>query len=135
MIFWTPNLDYDLLGSIFETKLKKLSLKKAKKYNCWRQFLQLCFKYASEQIIVNIGGSKYQILFKTLIRNIFMDMDCRAHKTATLTSIQHTVEEGVGRKSTLGNVTKGRWSSYILRRQQNFAKLHSRFDRYYIGQM
>ena len=56
-----------------------------------RQFLQLCFKYASEQIIVKIGCSKYQTLFKTLIRNIFQDMYCHAQKTATLTPIQHTV--------------------------------------------
>ena len=65
--------------------------KNVKKYNFWRQFLQLCFKYASEQIIVKIGCSKYQTLFKTLIRNIFQGMYCRAHKTATLTPIQHTV--------------------------------------------
>ena len=30
-----------------------------------------------------------------------MDMDCRAHKTATLTSIQHTVEGY--KKSDIGN--------------------------------
>ena len=60
-----------------------------------RQLLQLCFKYASEQIIVKIGCSKYQTLFKTLIRNIFQGMYCRAHKTATLTPIQHTVPLGV----------------------------------------
>jgi hypothetical protein len=57
-----------------------------------RQFLQLCFKYASEQIIVKIQCSKYQKLFKTLIRNIFQDMYCHAHKTATLAPIQHTVQ-------------------------------------------
>ena len=56
-----------------------------------RQFLQLCFKYASEQIIVKIGCSKYQTLFKLLIRNIFQGMYCRAHKTATLTPIQYIV--------------------------------------------
>ena len=55
-----------------------------------KKILQLCFKYASEQIMVKIQCSKYQKLFKTLIRNIFQDMYCRAHKTATLTPIQHT---------------------------------------------
>ena len=37
---------------------------------------------------------KYQKLFKTLIIGIFQDMYCCAHKTATLTSIQHTVRGG-----------------------------------------
>ena len=60
-----------------------------------RQFLHLCFKYASEQVIVKIRCSKYQKIFKTLIRNIFQEMDYCAHKSATLTSIQHTVGEGV----------------------------------------
>ena len=41
--------------------------------------------------MVKIQCSKYQKLFKTLIRNIFQDMYCRAHKTDTLTSIQNTV--------------------------------------------
>ena len=41
--------------------------------------------------LVKIQCSKYQKLFKTLIRNIFQDMYCRAHKTAILTPIQHTV--------------------------------------------
>ena len=35
--------------------------------------------------------SKCQKLFKTLIENILQDMYCCAHKTATLTSIKHTV--------------------------------------------
>ena len=56
-----------------------------------RQFLQLCSKYASEQIIVKIECSKHQKLFKTMITNIFQDIYCRAHKTATLTPIQHIV--------------------------------------------
>ena len=34
---------------------------------------------------------KYQKLFKTLIRSKFQGMCWCAHKTATLTSIQHTV--------------------------------------------
>ena len=91
MIFWTPNLDYDLLGSIFVTLLKKLSLEVVLIYSFQRQFLQLCFKYASKQIKVKIGCSKYQKLFKTLIINIFQNMYCCTHKTATLKPIQHTV--------------------------------------------
>ena len=39
-----------------------------------------------------ISSFMFQIcLFKTLIRNIFQDIYCRAHKTATLTPTQHTV--------------------------------------------
>ena len=60
-------------------------------YLLQRQFLQSCFKYGSKQIIVKIRCSKYQTLFKTLIKNTFQDMHCCAHKTANLTSIQHTV--------------------------------------------
>ena len=37
---------------------------------------------------------KYQNLFKTLIRSRFLGMYWRAHKTATLTLIQHTVGGG-----------------------------------------
>ena len=71
--------------------IEEIIFEKSKKCNFWRQFLQLCFKYASEQIVVKIQCSKYQKLFKTLIRNIFQDMYCCAHKTATLTPIQHIV--------------------------------------------
>ena len=91
MIFWTPNLDYVLLGSIFETLLKKLSSEIILFYFFQRQFLHLHFKYASELILVKIWCLKYQKLFKTLIRSRFQGMYWRAHKTANLTSIQHTV--------------------------------------------
>ena len=91
MIFQTPDFYWDLLRSIFVTLLKKLSSEIVLFYFFQRQFLQLCFKYASEQIIGKISCSKYQTLFKTLIRNIFKGIYCCAHKTATLTSIQHTV--------------------------------------------
>ena len=91
LIFSTPNLDYDLLGSVIVTLLKKFSSEVVLIYSFQRQFLQLCFKYASKQIIVKIGCSKYQKLFKTLIINIFQNMYCCAHKTATLKPIQHTV--------------------------------------------
>ena len=89
LVFWTPDHDYDLLRSIFVTLLKKLSSEIVPFYFFQRQFLQLCFKYAPEQ--VKIGCSKYQKLFKTLIKNIFQGMYCRAHETATLTPIIHTV--------------------------------------------
>ena len=49
------------------------------------------FQKYFQHIIVKVGRSKYQKLFKTLIRNIFQDIPCRAHKTAALTPIQHTV--------------------------------------------
>ena len=91
-MFQTPDSYWDLLRSIFVTLLKKLS--SAIVLFCFfqRQFLQLCFKYASEQIIVKIRGSKYQKLIKTLSRKIFQDMYCLAHKNATLKSpIQRTV--------------------------------------------
>ena len=91
MIYQTPDSYWDLLRSIFVTLLKKLS--SAIVLFCFftRQFLQLCFKYASKQIIVKNGCSKYQKLFKILIRNIFQGMYCCAHVNATLTLIQHTV--------------------------------------------
>ena len=75
-------------------------------WHYWRNFLQKMYffsffkdnffncvpnTYASEQIIVKIECSKYQKLFKTLITNIFQDIFCHAHKTATLTPIYHTV--------------------------------------------
>ena len=47
--------------------------------------------------MVKIAHSKYQIFFKTLIRK-FQDMYCHAHKTATLTPIQHAVVGGGGQK-------------------------------------
>ena len=64
---------------------------KRKKYNFMRQFLLQCHKYASEQDLVEIWCLKYQKLFKTLIRSRFQGMYRCAHKTATLTLIQHTV--------------------------------------------
>ena len=42
-------------------------------------------------MLVKIWCLKYQKLFKTLIISIFHGMHWREHKTATLTSIQHTV--------------------------------------------
>ena len=57
----------------------------------WRQFLVYCYKDAFEQVPVGIWCLKYQKLFKTLIRSRFQGMYWCAHKTATLTSIQHTV--------------------------------------------
>ena len=66
------------------------SAKKVKKYNFWWQFLQYCYKYASEQVLVGIWCLKYQKLFKTLIRSRFQGMYWCAHKTATLISNQHT---------------------------------------------
>ena len=71
--------------------MKKLSSDIVLFYFFQRQFLQLCFKYASAKVIVKIGCSKYQKLFKTLIRYIFHDINCCARETATLTPIQHTV--------------------------------------------
>ena len=53
--------------------------------------LQLCFKHASEQILVDVWCLKYQKSFKTMIRSRFHGMYWHAHKTATLTSFQHTV--------------------------------------------
>ena len=57
--------------------------------------LQLCFKHASEQILVNVWCLKYQKLFKTMMRSRFQDMYLRAHKTALLNFIS-THCEGVG---------------------------------------
>ena len=91
MIFQKLHLYKDLLRSIFVTLLKKLSSEIVLFYFFRRQFLQFCFKHASEWIIVKIRCSKYQKLFKTLIRSRFQDMYWCAHKTVTLTSIQHTV--------------------------------------------
>ena len=71
--------------------IEELFLKSVKKYNLRRQFLQQCFKFASEQILVGIWCLKYQKLFKTIIRSRFQGMYWRAHKTATLTSFQRTV--------------------------------------------
>ena len=90
-MFKTPDSYQDLLRSIFVTLLKKLSSEIVLFYFFERQFLQLCFKYVSQLIIVKVRCSKYQKLFKNLIGSIFQDLYCRAHKTATLTPIQHTV--------------------------------------------
>jgi hypothetical protein len=49
------------------------------------------FQIASEQILVKIWCLKYKKIFKTLIISRFQGTYCCAHKTATLTSIQHTV--------------------------------------------
>ena len=56
--------------SIFETLLKNLPSEIVNIYFFPWQFLQLYFKYASEQILVVIWCLKYQILFKNLIRRI-----------------------------------------------------------------
>ena len=72
-----------------------------------KQFLHLHFKYASEVILVKIWCQKYQKTFKTLIRTRLQGMYWHAHKTATLTSIQHTVGEG---GSNNGKI----WSTYLL---------------------
>ena len=45
--------------------MKKLSSEIVLFYFFQRQFHQLCFKYASKEIIVKVGCSKYQELFKT----------------------------------------------------------------------
>ena len=58
------------------------------------QFLRLCFNYAPEHILVKIWCLK-QKLFKTLLISRIQAMYWRAHKTATLTSIQHTVSAPV----------------------------------------
>ena len=50
LIFQIPDLDLDLLRIILETLLKKLSSEIAIFCFFQRQFLQLCFKFASEQI-------------------------------------------------------------------------------------
>ena len=50
----------------------------------------------SELVPVGIWCLKYQKLFKTLIRSWFQRMHWCAHKTATLTSIQHTALGGGG---------------------------------------
>ena len=71
--------------------MKKFSTENVLFHFFQRQFLQVCSKYASEQIIVKIECSKHQKLFKTMITNIFQDIYCRAHKTATLTPIQYIV--------------------------------------------
>ena len=88
LIFQTPDPDYDLL---FETLLKKLSSEIIVFYFFHRQFLRLCFKYTFEQILVEILCLEYQKLFKTLPRSRIQAMYWRAHKTATLTSIQPIV--------------------------------------------
>ena len=60
MIFQPPK---DLLRSVFETLLNKLYIFKFFQ----KQFLQLRFKYTSEQILVEIWCLKHQKLLKTLI--------------------------------------------------------------------
>jgi hypothetical protein len=57
-------------------------------------FLELCLNYAFEPILVKIMCLKYQKLFKNVIRSTFQGMYWSAFKTATLTSIQHTVIGG-----------------------------------------
>ena len=91
LVSLTPDLDQDVLRSIFETLLKKLSLEIIFSYFCQRQFLQQCFRYASDKVLVGIWCLNYQKLVKTLIISRFQGIYCRAHKTATLTPIQHTV--------------------------------------------
>ena len=80
MISKTPDFDWDLVKSIFETLLEKLSSEIIFFYFCQRQFLQsqswdlvfeifkiiqsfyykVCFKNASEQILVKIWCLKYK---------------------------------------------------------------------------
>ena len=98
LIFWIPDLDYDLLVSIFQTFSKKLSFWIAIFLRFSKTHLQLYFKCASEQILVKVWCLKYQKLFKTMIRSGFQGIYWCAHKTATLTSIQFTVR---GRTSSL----------------------------------
>ena len=69
--------------------IEEIVFEKSRKCNFWSQFLQKCCKYASEQVLVGIWCLKHQKLFKTLIRIRFQGMYWCAHKTATLTSIQH----------------------------------------------
>ena len=70
-VFQTPDSDQDLLSNIVVTLLKKLSSEIAFFNFLHRQFLQLCFKYASEPILVEMWNLKYQKPFKTLIRSKF----------------------------------------------------------------
>ena len=65
--------------------------------------------------MVKIGCSKYKKLFKTLIRNIFHDIYCRAHKTAFLTAIQHTVPY-------CHNAYDTQWVEFLSRKAPLFKK-------------
>ena len=88
LILLTPDLELDLLKSIFETLLEKLSSE------IYIIFLLLSETIsASEQVRVGIWCLKYQKLFKTLFISIFQGMYCSANKTTTLSPIQHTVIE------------------------------------------
>ena len=80
-----------ICSEAYKKSLKKLCSEIINFHSFQRQFLQLCFKYASEQILVKIQCLKYQKLFKILFKSIFQGMYYRADKTDTLTSIQHTV--------------------------------------------
>ena len=66
-----------------------------------KTFLQLFYRYASEQILVKIWCLKYQKLFKTLIISRFQGMYCLSHKTATLTSIHCAGVQGVSKNQNL----------------------------------
>ena len=81
-------------AKLFETLLKKLS----SLIVFWLLFsetnLQSCFKHASEQTLVKVCCLKYQKLIKYMIRSRIQGMYWCAHKTATLTSFQHTVGGG-----------------------------------------
>ena len=68
--FGRANLISQGIG-IFKTQVKKLPLKKVKKIQILKTFLQLCLKYASEQILVKIWCLKHKKVFKTLIISRF----------------------------------------------------------------
>ena len=57
---------------------------------------QLCFKHASEQILVKVWCLKYQKLFKTMTGSRFQGMYWCVHKTSPLTLFQRTVCVGGG---------------------------------------
>ena len=82
--------------------MKKLCSEIVTFYFFLRQFLQLCFKYAFKQILVENWCLKYKKIFKTLIISRFQGMYWRAHKTATLTAIQHTVYEADAIMTSVG---------------------------------
>ena len=75
-----------MLRSIFETILKKLSYLIVFFLLFSMTNLQLCFKHASEQILVEVCCLKYQKPFKTMIRSRFQGM--------FLNSFQRTVGGG-----------------------------------------
>jgi hypothetical protein len=104
-------------------QVNKLSLKKVKKLKILKTFLQLCFKYASEQLQVKIWCYNCQKLFKTLITSRFQGMYCCAHKTATLTSIQHTVGRAATSLWQLLCTTKSRTTDFLVRKSPS---LHGR---------